>query len=152
MMILLLMLHIIACLILILVVLLQSGKAADLSAFAGGGSQTAFGARGAQTVLSKLTTGAAVMFMCTSLGLGILSSREAESVFEDVPAGEAVEETGQAVPGETGAPDVPPAPPADSGAATGSGTGAGEEGAADTGGDTGDDDGGDPAAEDDQNN
>ena len=56
-----LLLHIASCIILILVVLLQSGKAADLAgAFGGGGSQTAFGARGAQTFLSKMTTGAAV--------------------------------------------------------------------------------------------
>ena len=49
--------HIIVCLILIAVVLLQSGKGADLAgAFGGGGSQTAFGARGAGTILSKLTT------------------------------------------------------------------------------------------------
>ena len=59
--------HVIVCLILILVVLLQSGKGADLAgAFGGGGSQTAFGARGTATFLSKLTTGAAIVFMLTS--------------------------------------------------------------------------------------
>ncbi len=79
-------LHVTACLILILVVLLQSGKAADLAgAFGGGGSQTAFGARGAQTVMAKLTTGAAVVFMITSLALGILASRDTDSIFEDLP-------------------------------------------------------------------
>ena len=94
-----LLLHIGACIILILVVLLQSGKAADLAgAFGGGGSQTAFGARGAQTFLSKMTTGAAVLFMVTSLGLGILESREPTSIFEDVPESTAVEEPTQTDP------------------------------------------------------
>ena len=68
--------HVIVALILILVVLLQTGKRADLAgAFGGGGSQTAFGTRGAATFLSKLTTTAAVLFMLTSLGLSILSSQ-----------------------------------------------------------------------------
>ncbi|MCZ6669431.1 MAG: preprotein translocase subunit SecG [Acidobacteria bacterium] len=89
-----LLLHIGACIILILVVLLQSGKAADLAgAFGGGGSQTAFGTRGAQTFLSKMTTGAAVLFMLTSLGLGILESREPTSIFEALPESTAVEDS-----------------------------------------------------------
>jgi preprotein translocase subunit SecG len=68
--------HVIVCLILILVVLLQSGKGADLAgAFGGGGSQTAFGARGTATFLSKLTTGAAIVFMLTSLTLSLLTSK-----------------------------------------------------------------------------
>ena len=68
--------HILVCLVLILVVLLQSGKAADLAgAFGGMGSQTAFGARGAATVLSKTTTICAVIFMFTSLGLAIMAMR-----------------------------------------------------------------------------
>ena len=68
-------LHWIVCIILILVVLLQTGKRADLAgAFGGGGSQTAFGARGAATFLSKATTISAVVFMLTSLLLSMLSS------------------------------------------------------------------------------
>jgi preprotein translocase subunit SecG len=68
--------HIIVALILILVVLLQTGKRADLAgAFGGGGSQTAFGTRGAATLLSKVTTTAAVLFMLTSLGLSLVSPR-----------------------------------------------------------------------------
>ena len=68
--------HVIVCLFLIIVVLLQSGKAADLAgAFGGMGSQTAFGPRGAATVLSKATTIAAGLFMVTSLSLSILASR-----------------------------------------------------------------------------
>jgi len=62
--------HVLLCFLLIIVVLLQSGKAADLAgAFGGAGSQTAFGPRGAATFLSKATTWCAVMFMLTSLAL-----------------------------------------------------------------------------------
>ena len=70
--------HIIVCLFLIVVVLLQSGKAADLAgAFGGMGSQTAFGPRGSATLLSKATTGSAVVFMITSMALSILATRGA---------------------------------------------------------------------------
>ena len=70
--------HIIVCLFLVIVVLLQSGKAADLAgAFGGMGSQTAFGPRGSATVLSKATTLAAAMFMVTSMSLAILATRSA---------------------------------------------------------------------------
>ena len=82
-------LHIIVCLILIFAVLLQSGKAADLAgAFGGGGSQTAFGARGSASLLSKLTTAAAILFMVTSLGLWIRSGQKGSSVVggEKAPA------------------------------------------------------------------
>jgi len=73
--------HIIICFVLIIAVLLQSGKAADLAgAFGGGGSQTAFGTRGAASLFSKITTACAVLFMITSLGLWILSSKETKSV------------------------------------------------------------------------
>jgi preprotein translocase subunit SecG len=68
--------HIIVCLILVVVVLLQSGKAADLAgAFGGMGSQTVFGPRGSATVLSKATTISAILFMLTSLTLSILATR-----------------------------------------------------------------------------
>src|SRR5919197_3262053 len=68
--------HIIVCIFLILVVLLQQGKGADWAgAFGGGGTQTAFGSRGAGTILSKATTAAAVIFMVTSLALTILISQ-----------------------------------------------------------------------------
>ena len=68
--------HVIVCVFLAVVVLLQSGKAADLAgAFGGMGSQTVFGPRGSATVLSKATTIAAAMFMVTSLTLSILSTR-----------------------------------------------------------------------------
>lgn len=69
-------LHVIVCLFLVIVVLLQSGKAADLAgAFGGMGSQTAFGPRGAATLLSKATTISAAVFMITSLTLSVLYTR-----------------------------------------------------------------------------
>lgn len=70
--------HVIVCFFLVVVVLLQSGKAADLAgAFGGMGSQTAFGPRGSATVLSRATTIAAAVFMVTSLSLAILATRNA---------------------------------------------------------------------------
>lgn len=70
--------HVFVCVFLVIVVLLQSGKAADLAgAFGGMGSQTAFGPRGAATVLSKATTIAAGLFMVTSLSLAILATKNA---------------------------------------------------------------------------
>jgi len=82
--------HILVCAVLVLTVLLQTGKRADLAgAFGGGGSQTAFGARGAATFLSKATTISAVVFMVTSLALAVVSSRatsESSSVLDSAPA------------------------------------------------------------------
>src|SRR5438552_15897650 len=73
-------LHIIICFFLIIVVLLQSGKAADLAgAFGGMGSQTVFGPRGTATVLSKATTIAASLFMVTSLSLAVMADRSSPS-------------------------------------------------------------------------
>jgi preprotein translocase subunit SecG len=68
--------HVVVCVFLVVVVLLQSGKAADLAgAFGGMGSQTVFGPRGSATVLSKATTIAAALFMLTSLTLSIMATR-----------------------------------------------------------------------------
>jgi preprotein translocase subunit SecG len=68
--------HVVVCLFLIGVVLLQQGKSADLAgAFGGQGSQTAFGPRGAASLLTKMTAWAAVIFMLVSIGLTILLSR-----------------------------------------------------------------------------
>jgi preprotein translocase subunit SecG len=84
MIVLLTLIHVAVCLFLILVVLLQTGKGADLAgAFGGGGSQTAFGARGATTLLHKITTGSAVVFMATSLILAIMASGPSGSVVTD---------------------------------------------------------------------
>jgi preprotein translocase subunit SecG len=68
--------HVIVCLFLIAVVLLQSGKSGDLAAaFGGQGSQTAFGPRGAASVLSRATTWSAIIFMLTSITLSIFAAR-----------------------------------------------------------------------------
>jgi preprotein translocase subunit SecG len=100
-------LHIIVCLILIFAVLLQSGKAADLAgAFGGGGSQTAFGARGNANLLTKVTTASAIIFMLTSMGLWIISGRGSTSVVggEKAPAAATVP---QAKPGDKAATTAP---------------------------------------------
>ena len=74
-------LHVLISLFLILVVLVQQGKGADLAgAFGGGGSQTAFGARGATTLLHKLTTGFFIAFVVTSMALAVLQARPRGSV------------------------------------------------------------------------
>jgi len=96
-------LHFIVCLILILVVLLQSGKGADLAgAFGGGATQTAFGSRGPASFLAKLTTGAAVVFMITSIVLALM-------VVQPEGAKSVLEETGTqtAVPAPADAPPQP---------------------------------------------
>jgi preprotein translocase subunit SecG len=87
--------HVFVCLFLILVVLLQTGKGADVAAAFGGSSQTAFGARGASTFLSKMTTVSAIVFMLTSLTLSLMSSSTPSSVIE-----------------KTGTSQAPVAPPA----------------------------------------
>src|SRR6202022_2356114 len=67
------------CLVLIIVVLLQSGKAADLAgAFGGAGSQTAFGPRGAATILSQATTWCAIMFMICAMALVLRTDKASE--------------------------------------------------------------------------
>ncbi|MCK4644835.1 MAG: preprotein translocase subunit SecG [Candidatus Aminicenantes bacterium] len=85
--------HIIICFMLIIAVLLQSGKSADLAgAFGGAGSQTVFGPRGAANFLTKITTISAVLFMITSMGLWFLSSGRTASVVK----GEEVQQTEKA--------------------------------------------------------
>ncbi len=79
--------HVLICLFLILVVLLQQGKGADLSVFGGGGTMTAFGARGAATLLHKMTVIGFVGFIITTLAIGILQKQGGgSSVMTDVPA------------------------------------------------------------------
>ena len=103
--------HVLVCVVLILSVLLQSGKAADLAgAFGGVGSQTAFGPRGAATLLGKVTTIGAILFMLTSMGLWILSAKGDRSVVrgeKEAPA--AVETKKDAQVPEAGKPAATPA-------------------------------------------
>ena len=99
--------HIIVCFFLIIVVLLQSGQAADLAgAFGGMGSQTAFGPRGSTTLLSKATALAAGIFMVTSLTLAILATRGAASSGSVLEHQKAPAKTAPARP----APVIPAAP------------------------------------------
>jgi preprotein translocase subunit SecG len=78
-------LHVVICGLLIVVIMLQSGEAADLAgAFGGAGSQTAFGPRGAATFLSKATTWCAIMFMLTSMALTMHQNSTAPSVGSSV--------------------------------------------------------------------
>lgn len=75
--------HVLICFFLIAVVLLQQGKGADLSVFGGGATQTAFGARGAATVLHKMTVISFVLFILTTLGIGVYQSKQSTSgIFE----------------------------------------------------------------------
>src|ERR1700687_4338184 len=107
------------CLVLIIVVLLQSGKAADLAgAFGGAGSQTAFGPRGAANVLSKATTWCAVMFMLCAMALVLRTDKavgQGSSVLQKVskPAPKPAPATTPAAPATTPAttPATPPSTP-----------------------------------------
>jgi preprotein translocase subunit SecG len=113
-------LHVIACLFLIAVVLLQQGKGQDLaSAFGGGGTQTAFGPRGSATVLSRATTILAGLFMITSLALSIVRPRTSgvldqvpEAVASPSPAASAAPVTTPAAPQSSVPAEAPASPPA----------------------------------------
>ena len=97
--------HIAVCLFLIIVVLLQSGKSGDIAAaFGGMGSQTAFGPRGAATVLSRATTWSAIIFMVTSITLSVFASRRGvtNSVLQGVKASQTKSQPAK--------PATPPAP------------------------------------------
>jgi preprotein translocase subunit SecG len=98
--------HIVVCLVLIGVVLLQAGKGAEMGAsFGAGGSQSAFGAGGGDNLMARITSGAAIIFMLTSLTLAFLSSRpDAGSIMSgQAPAQKAAPQ---------GAPPVAPGQPA----------------------------------------
>ena len=88
---LLIVLHIMICLVLIVVVLLQAGRGANMGAAFGGSSQTVFGAAGAGTFLSKMTTVIAILFMLTTLGLSYFSQERTSSVVRDYTPSNAVE-------------------------------------------------------------
>src|ERR1700682_5985739 len=108
--------HILVCFFLIVVVLLQSGKAADLAgAFGGMGSQTAFGPRGSATLLSKATTISAILFMVTSLSLSILATRNAglgTTVLESAPVKSSAPAPAKSAPVQVPVPASPTNPSA----------------------------------------
>lgn len=96
--------HVLACFILILVVLLQAGKGANMGAAFGGSSQTVFGSSGAGTFMGKVTATVAVVFMITSLSLAYMATKGSSSVLErsGTPAAEQT-----ALPDETPLPTAP---------------------------------------------
>ena len=105
--------HVVVSLALILIVLLQTGKGAEMGAgFGGGSNQTIFGSRGAATFLSKITTGAAVMFMLTSLSLAIMTKNRTGSVIRDTAPRAAAPTAGPAAPAMPAAPATSPSPAA----------------------------------------
>jgi preprotein translocase subunit SecG len=99
--------HILACVFLVLVVLLQTGKGAEMGAVFGGSSSTVFGSTGAGNFLTRLTTATAVIFMLTSLCLTYLSGRQTTAtVFDAAPV---AERAAAPAPGSEAAPEaVPP--------------------------------------------
>ena len=109
-----LILHVVVSFALILIVLLQTGKGAEMGAgFGGGSNQTIFGSRGAATFLSKVTTGAAVIFMLTSLSLAYLTSQRTGSVIrETAPAAAPASAPVGSAPVAPGAPPAVPEAPA----------------------------------------
>jgi preprotein translocase subunit SecG len=103
-------LHVIVCALLVLIVLLQRGKGADMGAVFGGSSSTIFGSAGPGTFLSKITTAVALVFMLTSLYLAYFSANKGRSVIES-PAKTSAERTvpqGSPSP-QTGVPESAPA-------------------------------------------
>jgi preprotein translocase subunit SecG len=104
-------LHVVLCIALILIVLLQTGKGSDLaSAFGGGGSQAMFGGRGPSSFLNRSTTIVAVMFMVTSMTLAYMSAGKSSSVMGDLEEPPAVEETQDVSTEETVDPEAAPVP------------------------------------------
>jgi preprotein translocase subunit SecG len=105
-------LHVIVCVFLVAVVLLQRGKGAEIGAvFGGGASSTVFGSRGAGTFLSKLTTASAAVFMMTSLSLSYIYTQDSgERLFEDGVTQEEAAAVGEFEEIETVEIDVEPEP------------------------------------------
>lgn len=101
--------HVLMCVALILVVLLQTGKGADMGAAFGGSSQTVFGSSGAGTFLGKLTTIFAIVFMLTSLWLAYFASHKTSSII----GGPAIPAAERTIPAEETQPtDIPVEAPA----------------------------------------
>lgn len=104
-------LHIVVCLALIGIVLLQHGKGAGIGAAFGGSSQTVFGSTGAAPFLAKLTAAAAILFMCTSLALTFFTRQKETSIMEGAGKKPGVQQTVPAKPAAP-APAEPSANPA----------------------------------------
>jgi preprotein translocase subunit SecG len=113
-----LIIHIIVCIFLVFIVLIQSGKGAELGAAFGGSGQTLFGARGAATIFSKMTTIAAILFMLTSLSLAVVTTKGSSVIKtapvapeqkKNIPQGQAPL---QGLPSQPAAPTAAPVVPA----------------------------------------
>lgn len=102
--------HVLACIVLILVVLLQAGKGANMGAVFGGSSQTVFGSSGPGTFLGKMTTAVAIIFMLTSFSLSYTASRKGSSLMEGAKPVAQKTEPAPAVPAAPAAPAAPTAP------------------------------------------
>ncbi len=103
-------LHVLMCFAIVAIVLLQSGKGADIgSAFGGAGSQAVFGSMGTPTLLGKITTGVAIVFTLTSFSLAMLGGERSSSVVrEPAPAtAPAATPPGAPAPGTPAAPGAP---------------------------------------------
>ena len=118
--------HVTVSLFLVLVVLLQQGKGADLSVFGGGASQAAFGARGAATLLHKLTVGCFVLFIVTTLSIGFMQKQDTSSVMSGV--GSVMDEVQTAEPETAPAQESEGAPTEAEGDSTEAGTGSDDQG------------------------
>jgi len=105
--------HVLACFGIIGIVLLQSGKGADIgSAFGGAGSQAVFGSMGTPTLLGKITTGIAIVFTLTSFTLALLGGERGSSVVREAapPPASAPANPAAPVPSAPSAPTVPTTP------------------------------------------
>lgn len=115
--------HVVVCIALILIILLQTGKGADIgAAFGGGSSQTVFGSTGGATILSKITIGAAVIFMFTSIVLSYFADRGISLRDQSLMSGQPAVKIEQTLPVETGSQaggsaPAAPAPPQPAGEA-----------------------------------
>lgn len=109
--------HVIVCIALVAIVLLQSGKGAEMGAAFGGASQTLFGGSGGSSFMSKLTTGAAVVFMITCILLSMTSRhvfREGNSIMNGAPAPITRQQAKPAAPAQPPVPEARPVRPAPS--------------------------------------
>ncbi len=104
--------HVIVCFALVLIVLLQAGKGAEMGAAFGGASQTLFGSSGAMGFMTKLTTIAAIIFMITSLLLAFASSRQASSSIMNTRPAQKAAPAAPSEPSNVPVPSQPPQAPA----------------------------------------
>jgi preprotein translocase subunit SecG len=103
-------LHVVACIILILVILLQAGKGANMGAAFGGSSQTVFGSSGPASFLGKMTTVVAILFMLTSLTLSYSAVHKGKSLMGGASKAEVEQKAAPVQPDQPAAPPPAPAP------------------------------------------